>query len=177
MPPVSVDPTSVGLETVLHENQGALLGYFQRRIPNAEDAVEAYGELLLTAWRIRRRMPKDPLNARMWLYGVARNIVRSEKRALARHSDAVKQLCAQASIDVAAVPDGEHADLRDAIAALDEEDAELIRLTYWDGLPSHEAAAVLGINPSTARSRLTKLKTALRAAVEQSRAQIGERHV
>lgn len=57
-----MSPVSV-FEAVIRENRSALLGYFQRRIPNAEDAAEAFGELLLTAWRIRRRMPKDPLAA------------------------------------------------------------------------------------------------------------------
>ena len=57
-------------------------------------------------------------------------------------------------------------EVRDALNRLPEEDAELIRLTYWDGLRSHEVAEVLGINPSTVRSRLSRAKEQLRAALE-----------
>lgn len=40
-----------------------------------------------------------------------------------------------------------------------------MRLVYWDGLKSHEAATVLGLNPSTARSRLSVVKRHLRTAL------------
>jgi len=46
--------------------------------------------------------------------------------------------------------------LRAAIQDLPPEDAELMRLVYWDRFRSHEAAAILGLNPSTARSRIAK---------------------
>lgn len=49
-------------------------------------------------------------------------------------------------------------EVRAAIDTLAPDDAELLRLVYWDGLRSHEAAAVFGINPSTARSRLSVAK-------------------
>ena len=65
--------------------------------------------------------------------------------------------------------------MRDAIAALPVEDAELVRLIYWDGLSSHEAAQILGINPSTARSRLTKARAAIRATIESNAESVGQR--
>lgn len=58
-------------------------------------------------------------------------------------------------------PEAEIVELRDAIASLPPAEAELVRLIYWDGFKSHEAAAILGINASTARSRLTRAKARL----------------
>ena len=58
--------------------------------------------------------------------------------------------------------------VRDAIASLADDDAELIRLIYWDGLASHEAAAVLRINPSTARTRLASAKQKLMSALRSA---------
>ena len=155
-------------DQVVSANRVALLSYFQRRLANPADAAEAFGELLLTAWRSQRRMPADEIAARMWLYGVARNVLRNTRRTLARRSAAVLQFKEQLAAAPAPVTDPLHEDMRDAIAALPVEDAELVRLIYWDGLASHEAAQVLGINPSTARSRLTKARTAMRATIESN---------
>ncbi|WP_083709912.1 sigma factor-like helix-turn-helix DNA-binding protein [Leifsonia sp. ALI-44-B] len=49
---------------------------------------------------------------------------------------------------------------------LKPDDAELIRLIYWDGFHSHEAAIVLGVSASAARSRLSKARATLRAELK-----------
>lgn len=162
-------------DQVVSANRVALLSYFQRRLNNPADAAEAFGELLLTAWRSRRGMPSEEVAARMWLYGVARNILRNTHRALARRSAAVQQFIEQLAMSTPPATVPLHEELREAISALPAEDAELVRLVYWDGLASHEAAQVLGINPSTARSRLTKARAAIRATIESTTAPIGQR--
>jgi RNA polymerase sigma-70 factor (ECF subfamily) len=162
-------------DRVVSANRVALLSYFQRRLANPADAAEAFGELLLTAWRSRRRMPADEIAARMWLYGVARNVLRNTHRAAARRSAAVQQFKEQVAAASVSTTDPRHDDVRDAIAALPAEDAELVRLTYWDGLASHEAAQVLGINPSTARSRLTRARAAIRVTIESNAESVGQR--
>ncbi|MBW9121918.1 sigma-70 family RNA polymerase sigma factor [Microbacterium trichothecenolyticum] len=67
--------------------------------------------------------------------------------------------------------------MRDALDRLPEGDAELIRLIYWDGLRSHEVAKVLGINPSTVRSRLSRAKEQLRGSLENRRAIVSSTQV
>ncbi|MFT3799320.1 RNA polymerase sigma factor [Microbacterium sp.] len=54
-------------------------------------------------------------------------------------------------------------EVRDAIARLDPDDAELIRLVHWERLTIVDAAEVLGIPASTARGRYAKAKGDLRA--------------
>lgn len=44
-------------------------------------------------------------------------------------------------------------EVRDAVARLPEVQRELVMLIHWDGLSIVEAAGVLGLNASTARSR------------------------
>lgn len=156
--------SSVTVEGHLRSNENDLLLYFQRRLTNGADAAEAFGELMLTAWKSRRKIPTDPTQARMWLFGAARNVLRDARRSLARRSAAVERL-AEEMRPFEPVWDDGSADLRDAIGRLPEEDAELVRLVYWDGFASHEAAAVLGINPSTARSRLSRARDQLRGAL------------
>lgn len=154
------------IDELVRNNADDLLRYFQRRLLNDSDAAEAYGELLLTAWKLRRRVPADPTQGRMWLFTTAHNVLRDSRRALARRSAAVERLANDMRVLKAPTRDDTAIEVRDALDRLPDEDAELVRLIYWDGLASHEAATVLGLNPSTARSRLSRAKQQLRAALE-----------
>lgn len=160
-------------EAVIRDNEADVYRYVLRRIVNPADAAEAYGELLITAWKLHRKLPEDPTHARMWLFGIAHNVLRSTRRSAARHSAAVQRFVEELRTEPAPEPEGRGAELRDAIASLPAAEAELVQLVYWEGFRSHEAAAILGINPSTARSRMTKAKAKLRellqpAVVEQA---------
>ncbi len=155
-------------DEVIRSTEEELARYFRRRLDNPADAAEAFGELLLVAWRYRRRIPEPPEQARMWLFGAARNVLRSSRRKLARRSAAVQRYVEEMRSTTLAsdvIDDDVHA-IRVAITELSEEDAELVRLIYWDGFRSHEAALVLGIPASTARSRLSKARDRLRAIME-----------
>ena len=160
------DQGADAFERAVRDNETALLGYFQRRLLNADDAAEAFGELLLTAWKLHRKMPVDETQARMWFYGVARNVLHTSRRTLTRRSNAVQRLAHEMRSRPVATATDTPLIVREALAKLADEDAELICLVYWDGLASHEAAAVLGLNPSTARSRLSRAKAQLRVALE-----------
>jgi RNA polymerase sigma-70 factor (ECF subfamily) len=154
------------IDELVRLNADDLLRYFQRRLLNDSDAAEAFGELLLTAWKLRHRVPKDPTEGRMWLFAAAHNVLRDSRRTLARRSAAVERLVNDMRTLAPPAWDDTAIEVRDALNRLPDEDAELVRLTYWDGLTSHEAASVLGINPSTARSRLSRAKQQLRVALE-----------
>lgn len=149
-------------EDAVREAEEDLYRYFMRRINNPSDAAEAYGELLLTAWRRRRRMPTRADQARMWLFGVAHNILRSNRRSKARYANALQRLTLEAQTAPPPESTEQAVEIRGAIAVLPPDQAELIRLVYWDGFPSHEAAAILGLNPSTARSRIAAARAKLR---------------
>lgn len=156
-------------DELIRRNEDDLSRYFQRRLPNAADAAEAFGELLLTAWKLRRRIPADPVEGRMWLYATARNVTLNSRRSVARRSAAVQRLADEMHTSPpSSAMDDASIEVRAAIAALPTDDAELVRLVYWDGLRSHEAAAVLGVNPSTARSRLARAKQHLRSVLEDA---------
>ncbi|WP_076682576.1 RNA polymerase sigma factor [Microbacterium sp. RU33B] len=153
-------------DEVIRANEADLWRYFQRRLTNPADAAEAYGELLLTAWKLHRKVPTDPTRARMWLFVTARHVMLSSRRTMSRRSAAVQRLVDDMTTNPPQVDGPYVRELKDAMSALSDQDAELIRLIYWDRLPSHEAAAVLGINASTARSRLSKARQALRFELE-----------
>lgn len=62
-----------------------------------------------------------------------------------------------------AADDGD--EVRDAIARLGPDRAELVRLVHWDHFTLVEAAELLGIPASTARSRYAKANEELRATL------------
>lgn len=141
----------------IRANEADLLAYFQRRTPNGADAADAFGELLLIAWKQRVKIPSEAAAARMWLFGAARNVLQNQRRSTQRASEAVQRLADTMRVLVPEFSsDEDSVMLRAAIQDLPPEDAELMRLVYWDGFRSHEAAAILGLNASTARSRIAK---------------------
>lgn len=154
------------LEVALVASETDLARYFRRRLWSAADADDAFGEFLLTAWKNRRKTPDSPADARLWLFGVARNVLMNSRRAVMRRKNADDRI--ESSMPRSPLPadTDEALDVRAAIATLDPDAAELVRLIYWDGLRSHEAARVLGINPSTARSRLSEARRRLRIALD-----------
>ena len=62
-------------------------------------------------------------------------------------------------------PDAEGVEIHEAIASLPPAQAELVRLVHWDGLSLVDAAEVMGIGASTARSRYASAKQNLRRAL------------
>jgi DNA-directed RNA polymerase specialized sigma24 family protein len=53
-----------------------------------------------------------------------------------------------------------------AIATLRPKDQELLRLVARDGLSPSQAGAVLGINPNTARLRLSRARARVRVVLD-----------
>jgi len=72
---------------------------------------------------------------------------------------------ASSAVPVAAPPADHGLEVRDAIARLDPELAELVRLVHWDGFSLGEVAALEGIPASTVRSRYAHAKRELAVAL------------
>lgn len=155
------------VETVFETTAPALLGYFLRRTADPEDAADLVGETLTEAWRVARRMPDGPEAARMWLFGVARNTLRHHVRGKVRRDALISDLGRAITLATGEVSDDD-LDVRRAIARLPEDLAELIRLVHWDGFSLEQSAAHLGIPGSTARSRYSRAKELLRAALSET---------
>lgn len=153
------------LEDALIANEADLSRYFRRRMASSADADDVYGEFLLTAWKSRRKTPESLADARLWLFGIARNVLMNSTRAATRRKSAGDRLASSVRDEFRPLELEAVLDVRAAVASLAPDAAELVRLIYWDGLSSHEAAHVLGINPSTARSRLSEAKRRLRVVL------------
>lgn len=142
----------------------SLLAYLQRRV-GFDDAPDLLNETMIVAWRKAKDLPDDPERARMWLFGIARATLFNHGRGERRRSALADRIGSNTGTGVtsSAADDGD--EVRDAISRLDPDRAELVRLVHWDGLTLAEAAELLNIPASTARSRYAKAKEELRAAL------------
>lgn len=169
--PLNVD------ERVTHviETDGEdLLRYLVRRTPSPEDAADLLGATLLVIWRRGTDLPHDPLEARLWCFGIARNTLRDHRRGTARRLALADSLRAHLARAPGAVTDDparlaeereEQTRVRSAVDALDGRSRELVILIHWDGFSIAEAASHLGVNESTARTRYGRARRRLAVAL------------
>jgi RNA polymerase sigma-70 factor (ECF subfamily) len=99
----------------------------------------------------------------VWLYGVAHRVIGHQRRSLARRGRLYERLRSVASHPAAAADDAvvdevESRRILAALARLGDTDADVLRLVTWEELSVASAAAVLGIEPDTARQRLHRAR-------------------
>lgn len=155
-------PDDDRLSAALQEHSVDLLRYLQRRTP--EEAHDLLGETILVAWRRRRNIPAAEHELRPWLYGIARMTLRGRRRDAARELRLTERVRVLAPVPVEH-DDALALDVRSAIAALPRQQRELVELVHWEGLPISQAATVLGLNASTARSRYATARATLSATL------------
>ncbi|QYM63676.1 MULTISPECIES: RNA polymerase sigma factor [unclassified Microbacterium] len=127
-----------------------LLAYFERRTASA-DAADLLSETILTAWRRIDDLPKDDIEARMWLFGVARRILANAERASVRRWKLAERLRSHLATHPQTHDDAQASDVRDAVRRLPDDLRDLIGLVHWEGFTLEEAARIIGIPASTAR--------------------------
>jgi RNA polymerase sigma-70 factor (ECF subfamily) len=125
---------------------------------------------MIIAWRRVDQLPAEAERARMWLFGIARGTLQNHDRGVRRRR-ALADRIRSSTAPLEAAPADRGLEVRDAIARLDSDDAELVRLVHWDRMTLAHAAELLGIPDSTARTRYARVKERLRVALgEQIRA-------
>lgn len=155
------------ITAALSESAADLLAYLQRRV-GPDEAPDLLGETLVVAWRRVDDLPHDAEQARMWLFGIARSTLLNHARGQRRRWALADRIRGHSATPVAAPAADEGADIRDAIARLDLDLRELVQLIHWERLTITQAASLLGISDSTARSRYARAKEQLRAALKVS---------
>ncbi|TKV59297.1 sigma-70 family RNA polymerase sigma factor [Nakamurella flava] len=153
------------------EHWQALFGFACRRAETVEDAADVTSEVFLVAWR---RIAEVPLGqqARLWLFGVARltmsNHLRGERRR-ERLGDALLSAVRENHGDADRWFDRDESAerIRTALGKLSEADREVICLVAWEDLTPGQAAHVLGINATAARTRLSRARRRLKALLDQ----------
>ncbi len=146
------------------ETRADLLAYALRRARSPEDAADVLSETFLIAWRRLESLPPGD-EARLWLFGVARNVLRrdvSRERAI----DAVVERLAHELRDaVPTFPRSEQErspELWVALKALPESQREVILLAAWEQMTPREIAAVTATPVNLVRVRLHRARARLK---------------
>lgn len=139
-----------------------ILGYALRRCDCPEDAADVVAETFATTWRRIDAVPPGD-QARLWLYGVARNVLANHRRGLARRHGLSAALAAEVSqlYQRSAEDSAEPGAIRQAFRQLPDDDRELLSLIAWEGLDHGEIAKVLGCSRNAVRIRLHRARKRL----------------
>jgi len=160
-------------ETLFERFRAPVWAYFRRRGVQADRAEELTHDVFVAVLQAARRYEARGA-FRSYLFGVAFRVLGAARRA-------TRQTGGETSVTAAPEPAGPGADretvlwVRQALAALDEDDREVLMLREYEQLRYDEAAAVLGVPINTVRSRLFRARMALRRRLEGQNPEGGER--
>jgi RNA polymerase sigma-70 factor (ECF subfamily) len=135
--------------------------FARRRTHSSAEADDVAAETFAVAWRRRTDIPAGKA-ARLWLFGVVRNVVANQRREVERRERLHLRLATIASVPDSYEPSEpfEHI-LWSALAALAEADRELLLMRAWDELDVAEIAVILEISAANVSSRLYKARRRL----------------
>ena len=155
------DPTTFA---VLFDRHYQAVYRFVRGRIGAVLADDLASETFMIAFRRRKSYDLSRADGRPWLFGIAVNLLRqhrrSEERRLRAHARAADVTCEsmwpKAELDqtVASV-----------LLDLNQDDRNLILLYAWADLSYEELAEAMGLPLGTVRSRLSRTRSKLRAAL------------
>jgi RNA polymerase sigma-70 factor (ECF subfamily) len=151
------DDRKTRFEAVYTQTYEQLLGYAARRCGSPEDAADVVAETFAIAWRRVDALPPGE-QARLWLYGVARNVLANHRRGAARTR--LVELDADLADLYARSPESglEMSAIARAFKQLPEDDRELLSLLAWEGLDAGQIARVLDCSRNAVRIRLYRAR-------------------
>jgi len=143
-------------QLLYEQHQPDVLAYFLRRL-DREDAVEASADVFLTAWRRIDDVP--PEGTRLWLFGVAHNVLANRNRSARRWRRLVARLGRIGTTDPPLLPEmvvvrqAEDDAVLTALAQLPSGPREVLRLRLWEDAGYEEIGAVVGCSRHAAEQR------------------------
>lgn len=157
---------------IFERHFAAIHRYLARRVgePLAGDLA---AEVFTVAFARRRTFRLEMVDTRPWLYGIATNLIRNNRRSEQRLLAAVARLRGETVTAVGGIDNNEdpsdRPELARALASLGRDQRDVLSLHAWAELSHAEIADALGIPPGTVASRLARARRRLRAALAEGR--------
>lgn len=157
---------------VLFERHAASIAHYVSRRLGPDLAQDIVADTFLTAFRQRGGYDLTRPDARPWLFGIAGNLIRRHHRDEARKLRALARTGTDPvlepftdQLDAQLTADTTNGAVAAAIASLDPDQRDVVLLITWAELTYDQAADALGIAPGTVRSRMSRARARLRAAL------------
>jgi RNA polymerase sigma factor (sigma-70 family) len=151
---------------LVRRHQSVVYGFLARRV-GSTDAGDLLADVWIAAFRSRRSFDLERGSALPWIFGIARNVVRGHWQRLRPVAGPdVGSVDPWHQVDERLAATDATRSLRGPVMDLPEEQREVLLLVAWEELSPTEAAEVLGIPASTARSHLRRARLALRPRAE-----------
>jgi len=147
----------------------AIHDYLRRRL-DRQLADELASQTFLTAFDRRAAFDSRSASSRPWLFGIATNLVREHRRSELRELRAMARLAPDPVMAIDGVESRIDAErmrglLATALAQLPQEEADVLLLLVWAELAQPEIADALAIPLGTVKSRLSRARGRLQAAL------------
>ena len=165
-------------QLLYEQHQPDVLAYFLRRL-DREDAVEASADVFLTAWRRIDDVP--PEGTRLWLFGVAHNVLANRNRSARRWRRLVARLGRIGTTDPPLLPEmvvvrqAEDDAVLTALAQLPSGDARSAQVASLGGRRVRGDRCGGGLFAPRRRATLCEGASPIPQRVERSRTCIDER--
>jgi RNA polymerase sigma-70 factor, ECF subfamily len=148
----------------------SVLRFARRRLDDGDAAWDVVNDTFTTAWRHWDRRPAAG-ELLPWLYAIAGNAVRDQRRSAGRQSRLIARLSAAGTASHTADPaDGIvlGQSVAGALARLPAADQEVLRLVAWEGMTDARAIGlVLGLSPAAVRTRVHRARRRLRSLLNE----------
>lgn len=159
--PQTSRPQAAKFNDLFNANRVDILKYLLRRSASSDDAADALAETFLVAWRRIDAVPEG-LEGRLWLYGVARNVLLKHFTNAQRAATLNNRLATELRSVATASTNVEIGwEVRHALSQLSTSDREMVELSVWENFDPSEIASLLGISANAARVRLHRAKQRL----------------
>ena len=157
----------ISFEEYYRGHYALVLRFAERRI-DPERSLEICSDCFTVAWKDYDEHNPPSIT---WLYKTAHHLIGNAYRSRDREQKLMDALEQQAAIG------GGHdteIDVGAAMARLSRKDAEVLRLTYWEGLSAAEVAEVVGSSEQAAWKRISRAKQNLRLALSTASGPAGK---
>ena len=145
--------------------------YIQRRSINTEEARDTLSEVFLVAWRRLEDIPAGN-EARLWLFGVARNLVKTSWRKRKRSGDLLVRIGSEMSTKGTTDEGLDNSGVLkivNALQFLSENDQEILRLLAWEDLSHKEISVVLGCSENAVAIRIRRARVRLMKVLQSEK--------
>jgi RNA polymerase sigma-70 factor (ECF subfamily) len=154
----------------------AIWNYAYRLTASWAAADDLLSEAFLVAWRRRGEVRLVRDSALPWLYTVANNICRDERRRKRRFLRLAPQLVTEdtepdhaEAIAEDSAARSRLAEVVEAVGQLPKGEREAVRVCLLGGVSTSDAAALFGISEVSVRSRLSRARARLHTILEEQR--------